>query len=228
MPDEPAAAPGAEGQAPAAEPGSEAQSTPVEGQPPQADATAAKPPEGQQAAPEGEQKPSGETTSDEPEPKADDQAPKVKAPEQYEFTPPEGHEFNPATLGAFEAVARELDLTQEQAAKVVDAVVPAMIAQHQEQAQQWRAQAEADPEIGGDKLAESVKTASSFMQKFGGDGLTEFLNQSGFGNHPAVIRLFTKAGQAFSEDGFVPGRSAAAPVSPQERAKRHFPNSQHN
>ncbi|ECV7263739.1 TPA: peptidase, partial [Salmonella enterica subsp. enterica serovar Strathcona] len=42
------------------------------------------------------------------------------APEKYAFTAPEGQELDTSALAQFEPVARELNLTQEQAQKLVD------------------------------------------------------------------------------------------------------------
>ena len=47
------------------------------------------------------------------------------------------------------------------------------------------------------------------------------LNATGFGNHPAVIKAFYKAGMAISSDRFVSG----SPKGPEnDMAKKMFPN----
>lgn len=50
------------------------------------------------------------------------------APEKYAFTAPEGQELDTSALAQFEPVARELNLTQEQAQKLVD-VYPKVLAE---------------------------------------------------------------------------------------------------
>ncbi len=54
------------------------------------------------------------------------------APEKYAFTAPEGQELDTSALAQFEPVARELNLTQEQAQKLVD-VYPKVLAGVQQQ-----------------------------------------------------------------------------------------------
>jgi len=55
------------------------------------------------------------------------------------------------------------------------------------------------------------------MDKFGTPELTKLLNASGMGNHPEIIRAFYRAGKAISEDSFVGGSRATAPVDPSKR-----------
>lgn len=150
------------------------------------------------------------------------------APERYEFTAPEGSELDAAVTDAFAGVAKELNLTQEAAQKVVDKMAPLMAQRQAEQVQavqkQWRDESTADKEFGGDKLTESLATARKAMDAFASPGLKQTLEQTGLGNHPEVIRMFVKVGKAISEDGFVNG--ANKPIV--DDAKRFYPNSQMN
>lgn len=57
------------------------------------------------------------------------------APERYEFTAPEGSELDAAVTDAFAGVAKELNLTQEAAQKVVDKMAPLMAQRQAEQVQ---------------------------------------------------------------------------------------------
>lgn len=150
------------------------------------------------------------------------------APERYEFTAPEGSELDAAVTDAFAGVAKELNLTQEAAQKVVDKMAPLMAQRQAEQVQavqkQWRDESTADKEFGGDKLTESLATARKAMDAFASPALKQTLEQTGLGNHPEVIRMFVKVGKAISEDGFVNG--ANKPIV--DDAKRFYPNSQMN
>ena len=150
------------------------------------------------------------------------------APERYEFTAPEGSELDAAVTDAFAGVAKELNLTQEAAQKVVDKMAPLMAQRQAEQVQavqkQWRDESTADKEFGGDKLTENLATARKAMDAFASPALKQTLEQTGLGNHPEVIRMFVKVGKAISEDGFVNG--ANKPIV--DDAKRFYPNSQMN
>lgn len=175
-------------------------------------------PDGQPAA-EGQDKPAEEAK--EPE----------GAPEQYEFQAPEGHEFDPDVIGQFADVARELNLTQDAAQKVLDKMAPAIASRQAEQVQavrqQWADEARADREFGGDKLDENLAFAKKAMDGFATPELRTLLNESGLGNHPEVIRVFVRVGKAISEDSFVAG--GKDPTGGQGHdPRRLYPNSNMN
>lgn len=147
------------------------------------------------------------------------------APEQYEFKAAEGREFDPAVIAPFSEVAKELDLPQEAAQKILDKMAPVIEARQIEQINavktEWATQSRADKEFGGDKLQENLTVAIKARDAFASPELRTLLDETGLGNHPEVIRFFYRAGKAISEDGFVPGGRATAPSDP---AKRLFPN----
>lgn len=143
------------------------------------------------------------------------------APEKYEFTAAEGIELDTEAMKDFEPVARDLNLTNEQAQKLVDAYPKILAGVQQRQADAWQAQTEqwatdvkADKDIGGDKLTGNLSAAQRALDQFGTPELKEYLNTTGLGNHPDLVKTFVKIGKAMSEDGMVDGsnqgqRSAA-------------------
>lgn len=159
---------------------------------------------------------------DKPAEKPDDKEQKQGgAPEKYEFTAGEGVELDTEALKDFEPVARDLNLTNEQAQKLVDAYPKILAGVQQRQAEAWQKQTEgwaetvkADKEIGGDKLTANLSAAQRALDQFGTPELKEYLNATGLGNHPDLVKTFVKIGKAMSEDGMVDGsnqgqRSAA-------------------
>lgn len=154
---------------------------------------------------------------------------KQGAPERYEFKAPEGAELGSDVTDAFAGVAKELNLTQDAAQKVLDKMAPVLAqrqnAQVQAVQQEWREQSTADKEFGGDKLTESLATARKAMDAFASPALKQTLEQTGLGNHPEVIRMFVKVGKAISQDGFVTGQPGAAQAAD---PKRFYPNSRMN
>lgn len=166
--------------------------------------------------PTDDKKPEG----DKPAEKKEDDKPEG-APEKYEFQAAEGVELDTEALKEFEPVAREMNLTNEQAQKLVD-VYPKILAgvqQRQVEAwqqttEQWAADVKADKEIGGDKLPSNLSAAQRALDQFGTPELKTYLNDTGLGNHPDLVKAFVKIGKAMSEDGMVTGsndgqRSAA-------------------
>jgi hypothetical protein len=132
-----------------------------------------------------------------------------QAPEKYEFQSPEGQEFDTDVLGAYEDVARELDLSQEAAQKILDKVAPALAEQQTKHVEavtkQWRESSMSDSEFGGDKMNENLAVAKKALDSFGTPELRDLLEKSGLGNHPEVIRMLYRTGKAISEDAFVAG-----------------------
>lgn len=168
------------------------------------------------------------TKGDEPKPGTKPEAKPEGAPEKYEFQPTEGvAEVDPQVIGQFAEVAKELNLSQDQAQKIIDKVAPAMQARQAEQLQaartQWAEDAKADKEFGGEKLAENLAVAKKAMDTFGTPELRSLLNDSGLGNHPELIRFMYRAGKAISEDTFV-NSGGAAPAEPKTTAQRMYPN----
>lgn len=136
-----------------------------------------------------------------------DKAAPTGAPEKYEFVAPEGKEFTPSVLEQFSEVAKELNMTQEAAQKVIDKIAPAL-AQKQVDAMEaartaWADTSKSDKEFGGDKLNENMAVAKKALEQFGSPELRTLLNESGLGNHPEIIRMMYRAGKAISEDNFV-------------------------
>lgn len=146
--------------------------------------------------------------------KPDDKEQKQEgAQEKYEFKPAEGQELDTAALEQFEPIARELNLTNEQAQKMVDLygtkIMPMVQKQQaefwQKTTEQWAADVKADKEIGGDKLTANLSAAQRALEQFGDPELKEYLDSTGLGNHPALVKAFIKVGKAMSEDKVVTG-----------------------
>ncbi len=155
-----------------------------------------------------------------------EQAKPEGAPEKYEFQAPEGQKFDDTVLGAYSEIAKELNLPQDAAQKVLDKVAPVIQARQAEQIEAvrtaWAESAKTDKEFGGDKLPENIATAKKALDTFGSPELKKLLNESGLGNNPEVIRAFYRAGKAISEDKFVGGKGAPPDAND---ARSLYPNS---
>ena len=140
-----------------------------------------------------------------------DQEPKKEgAPEKYEFNSKVADapdELDPEVLTAFGDVAKELNLPQDAAQKVLDKVAPVMQARQAAVVEQvkldWANESQADKEFGGESLNDNLEIAKSSLNAFGTDALKSLLQESGLGNHPEVIRFMYRAGKAISEDSYV-------------------------
>ena len=181
----------------------------------------------QQAADGQNQQPQGEGNVGEGDGDAGETQTTLGAPESYNFQPIENVNLDPGVVDAFAEVAKELDLSQAAAEKVLNKMAPVLAersaAQIQAAQQQWIESSTKDKEFGGEKLQENLSVAKKAMDAFATPELKQLLNESGLGNHPEVIRFMVRAGKAISEDRFVAGtRGASGPGD--DPAKRLFPN----
>jgi hypothetical protein len=149
-----------------------------------------------------------------------------KAPEEYkEFTAPEGVKFDDVVLSDLKTVAKELNLSQEAAQKIVD--LGAKLAQRQAEAasalrSEWVEKTKADKEIGGDALDENRAVAVRALEAFGTPELNKLLQDTGLHEHPEMIRAFYRAGKAISDDKLVTSGSGV-PVPKKSAADILFP-----
>ena len=171
--------------------------------------------ETQQQAETQDQQVSDETTV---ESKTSESEAPEGAPEKYEFNPKVAdapNELDPEVLTAFGDVAKELNLPQEAAQKVLDKVAPVIQARQAKAIEQtkveWANLSKSDEEFGGESLTENLDVAKASLDTFGTDALKTLLSETGLGNHPEVIRFMYRAGKAISEDSYVGNSEGANP-----------------
>ena len=155
---------------------------------------------------------------------------KEGAPAEYaEFTVPEDMGIDKEALAAFAPVAKDANLTQEQAQKFVD--VQASLVQKHAEAQmeacgetqkQWRDDVNADSEVGGDKMDAQVTLAKKALDKVGTPELRALLDATGTGNHVEFIRFFARVGGLIGDDTMHFG--GASSTEPTDAAKILFPD----
>ena len=142
----------------------------------------------------------------------------VGAPEAYTFTAPEGLALDDVVMADFSRVAKELNLTQDAAQKIVSEIAPKMAAQqlaalnlaYQNQVANWIAESKADKDIGGDKMNENLAVAAKARDTFATPELRKYLDDTGLANHPQILKMFVSVGKAISEDRMVPGGGSGA------------------
>lgn len=105
------------------------------------------------------------------------------------------------------AIARERGLSQEQAAELLTLRADA-ITQYEAAAPEriktlradWVKQITADPEIGGEKLAETQKIVMRPIERFMSPELRKELRATGLGDHPLFVKFLHSIGSVMSED----------------------------
>lgn len=196
-----------------------AENTPASKLFPEPKAEEGKPPEPAKA-PDPEVKPpepkAGEPEQKKEEPKPGEPKPNppaANAPVDYETLKiPDGSLLSQEELAAVKKEAKDKGLTLDQAQGVLGmkndatkALVARQNAAFVKAREDWRTSWKNDPEYGGDKLQESTEIAKRAWDRFADSELKTLADQTGFGDHPAVLKMMARIGRMFSEDTLVRG-----------------------
>lgn len=153
---------------------------------------------------------------------------------KYNLTMPEGIELDTALLDGISPTLKELNLSHGNAQALVDKFIETQKSKAEAQTKAWgetvagwQETAKKDPEIGGAKWDDTVRASTSAVRRFGTPALTEYLEASGAGNHPEIIRLMAKVGSMIAEDnpaisenpGGKGGKDASARLYPDDTPK---------
>lgn len=173
----------------------------------------------------------GDASPSDEKPKDGDDAEKPKtdekqegAPDVYEeFKAPDGIELDPEVMPEVHEIFKELGLSQEQAQKTFEKfldIQQKLAGTPEQQMQQAENQIVALntklaeecrnlPDIGGEKFAESLATASKVMQTFGSPEFKQLIAYTGVGSHPEFFKMMVAIGSKMSPDNFVQGGEGA-------------------
>lgn len=139
-------------------------------------------------------------------------------PETFTLTLPENAHLDPAALGRISEVAKAIKLTSDEQAQAVVNAVEAELAQqvkvlqaatvkggviYAETVKAFTRDALADPEIGGtpERLQLTVDAAKAALAKYDTDGaFTSFLETTGWGSSPSVLRVLSRIHADLRED----------------------------
>lgn len=137
-------------------------------------------------------------------------APEKKVPEKYDLKIKEGSKIDAAHLEKISAFAKAKGLSNEDAQALLDrdqenfsAIQSAQEAELQKIKDSWLPAAQADKEIGGDNFNANAELAKRVISRVGTDEFKQFLDNTGFGNHPEVIKVFYRLGKMMAEDQLV-------------------------
>lgn len=159
----------------------------------------------------------------------------AKKPTAYDLKLSDGSHLDVTAVEKTTAIARELGLSQEAAAKVFghleSMVGERVIATKQDfapggafwtkQVEQWEAEALADPILGGtpEKLQANVKVVKGYVEKFFEPEIIQFLDATGLGSNPRFLRGLLKATKAFAEGSTIDRGTGNGPEPTDEEAR---------
>lgn len=155
------------------------------------------------------------------------------AGDSYTFTWPEGFTPDATIVAEYEKEFREAGISNDVAQKLVGRYAAQQLAAHQsldaevqKQTDAWKLAVQNDPDLGGAKLAATVKSAETAMARFGSADLKTWLDTTGMSNHPELVRFFAKVGALASEDTFA-GGNARSGAGRNSIESRMYPNQSH-
>lgn len=132
--------------------------------------------------------------------------------DKYELTKPEipeGMPYSEEIETGFKTAAHSLGLTQAQTKGLFDWYMNGSIGAFNTDAEARKKASddgmEALKKEHGDKYPEYVKTVDRAVQKFGGEEFQKFMDDSGFGNNPVIVKTFYNIGKAMGEDTLAGG-----------------------
>jgi hypothetical protein len=130
-----------------------------------------------------------------------------KAPEKYDLKLGDDSIFEKEDIERIEAKAKELNLNNEDAQSLLEMESGIISDYHDKLIKQvedtqagWIKEGENDKEIGGDNYKESVALSNRVVEKFGSEVYKKMMDDSGYGNHPEVIRIFAGIGKLMEND----------------------------
>lgn len=129
-------------------------------------------------------------------------------PEKYSFSAPEGVALDPEVTADLEGFARSHKLTQESAQAIADLGVKLVqkIQSQQQESQaalqaSWKEAQLKDPEFGGDGYKENMALVIEGARAVFTKDELQFLDKSGLGDHPGLVRAMYRLGKFIAQDG---------------------------
>ena len=149
-------------------------------------------------------------------------------PVQYELRLPEQGPLDQSDVDLVIAKAKALGWSNDDAQGVLTEMAQSLT----EQAAKFRTELDADPEVGGTKLAHAQVAALRVLDRFlpasepQGARFRSVMNKSGYGNFLPIVTLLARIGQAMGEDQPGAASSRAFQAQPRSAAERLFGDAQ--
>ena len=155
-----------------------------------------------------------------------------ETPDQYTFD----ERYAEANLDDFKNIAHNLGLSQNQAEKILDMYSQANYDQmEQAEARHSEMQVEginALQKEWGKSYNENVELARRAFTNFASKEALDVMEDSGLGNHPEIVKMFSKIGNLLKEDGIMVGEpgigDSLSPAMAQEKIDNNLGDSEFN
>ena len=160
-------------------------------------------PQGGQPEPQGQP---GQPEGQPPQGQQNDTGEAKTSPESYVLDLP-NFQGSPEDLQFIADMAQQSGLPAKEASEFLRRSEIYQTILQEKTAEAWAEASRTDPEFGGAQFDANLAVAKKSYDMFASDELKGILEQTGYGNHPEVLRLFHKIGKMMGEDTFVGGTS---------------------
>ena len=135
-------------------------------------------------------------------------------PETYDFRAPEGQTLDPKVIEAASPIFKELGLSQDAAQKLVDfyasqttKINTDLVKSVEDMRAGWRDTVMKDPELGGklDAVKTELGRAKDRLPPAVRTAFDSALNETGMGDHPAIVRALYEFSKLVNEGTHVSG-----------------------
>ena len=123
---------------------------------------------------------------------------------------PEGLQLPKDYVEKIASYAREQGFSKDKAQELLNLkadMIQDMIEQQKESyaktRDEWVSQVKNDQEIGGNNFKQSIDLAQRALKQFASDEFIKTLNETGYGDHPEVVRVFARVGKLIANDHIV-------------------------
>lgn len=137
-------------------------------------------------------------------------------PESYDLDIPESMQVTDEAKASLDEKFREAGLTQEQAKTVFSMytdTVEDMNRTLTKQSAAWLDESKKDPDIGGSNFKSTTANVRRVTTRFGDEAFEAIMDETGLGNHPALLRFLNKVGASLAEDRSGSGSATSRPAN---------------
>jgi hypothetical protein len=167
-----------------------------------------------------EEKEEAETEKESEDEGSDEEAEDSEESKEVDYSDlkaPEGSKLNSADSEKIIEFAKENNLSKDAAEKLLKQVsesreeyFSSLQTEFKEKVKQWESDTKADKEVGGDGFKKNVELSRQVVERFGTKEFKDMVNNTGFGSHPEVVRMFSRIGKAMDSDSFVKSGSKSS------------------
>jgi len=144
-------------------------------------------------------------------------------PQTYTLKLPEGSLLKPEQLEKISSFAKEKGLSEsdaqallERESSVVSEFQSEQLKAWEDTKTKWVESIKSDKEIGGPAFEKNVQFAKKAVDRFASPEFKKSLEETGFGNHPELVRVFARIGKAMASDQLIRGGEAPQRKSTEE------------